>query len=432
MFLLCLGVQVQSAGGRTWLVESDPENPEDRIGAVVALASSGDSVLVGPGFYYEHIDLQEKTLTIIGTAGAGQTILDGSRPPHGLIGGIFSSEGIPGHLNIEGLTLQNGQGSGQWLKGGAVSYDHRGYGGAFRARDCAFVGNHVESPWGLGGGAIYATADEVSLERCRFHGNLVFQNGAVLHVVGFGSVVLSDCELDLDLRLGGTAIFADTGRIRIEDCAFRAEDTTQWHAAVFLTVFDAQILRNTMIYEGPSPDFQFLFATSWYPQYSARRLVVEDNVIWSKSSVPGAYYRVVDLIPGIADITLRRNTIIGNLKCEYYGGSPLIMEQNIVVGDALIGGPNGGCVCCNDFWQGTLDLPNQGTHVERNLSLDPMFCDLDGGDLRIARQSPCSGDSVPEGCGRMGALEEACDFWPIGTRATSWGRIKQMYIDGRR
>jgi hypothetical protein len=63
----------------TWVVEWNPDNPTDQVGQAVISAASGDTVLVGPGRYFEHIPVASgKVLTLIGRDGAAATILDGS------------------------------------------------------------------------------------------------------------------------------------------------------------------------------------------------------------------------------------------------------------------------------------------------------------------------------------------------------------------
>lgn len=65
---------------------------------------------------------------------------------------------------------------------------------------------------------------------------------------------------------------------------------------------------------------------------------------------------------------------------------------------------------CSDIyaneWGDWTDTIADQLGVEGNISVDPLFCDPDAGDLRLQPASPCSGDS--SGCGRMGALPVGC------------------------
>ncbi len=65
---------------------------------------------------------------------------------------------------------------------------------------------------------------------------------------------------------------------------------------------------------------------------------------------------------------------------------------------------------CNDVFgndgsqYGGVDDP---TGTDGNISVDPLFCDLAGGDYRVAEASPCAPDQSG-GCGLIGALEAGC------------------------
>jgi hypothetical protein len=45
--------------------------------------------------------------------------------------------------------------------------------------------------------------------------------------------------------------------------------------------------------------------------------------------------------------------------------------------------------------------------IDGNLSTDPLFCDLEGGDLRLQVNSPCAANASP-GCDRIGAQPAGC------------------------
>jgi hypothetical protein len=86
-----LPAPVQAA---TWRIVHDPATPVDQVGTVAMQAADGDSILVGPGTYYEHIPIVGKSLTFLSSDGADQTILDGSRAIPGREGSIFYDPSI--------------------------------------------------------------------------------------------------------------------------------------------------------------------------------------------------------------------------------------------------------------------------------------------------------------------------------------------------
>jgi len=59
-----------------------------------------------------------------------------------------------------------------------------------------------------------------------------------------------------------------------------------------------------------------------------------------------------------------------------------------------------------------------------NINADPFFCDLQGGDVSIAEDSPCAPGN--NSCGVLiGALPVACD--QVAVQPTSWSRLKALY-----
>ena len=61
-----------------------------------------------------------------------------------------------------------------------------------------------------------------------------------------------------------------------------------------------------------------------------------------------------------------------------------------------------------------------------NIHLDPVFCDLPGGDLTIAESSPCAPFSPPNSeCPLIGALPVGCQGTPA--ESATWGSIKSRY-----
>jgi hypothetical protein len=65
--------------------------------------------------------------------------------------------------------------------------------------------------------------------------------------------------------------------------------------------------------------------------------------------------------------------------------------------------------------------------VDGNFSVDPLFCDLGGGDLSLAASSPCLPGNHPEGveCGQIGAYGEGCVITSVRI-----GRSEQITLSG--
>jgi hypothetical protein len=68
--------------------------------------------------------------------------------------------------------------------------------------------------------------------------------------------------------------------------------------------------------------------------------------------------------------------------------------------------------------------------VTGNLSLDPIFCGMESGDLTLREDSPCAGENNPE-CGPIGAWGVGCTA-PTAVVHRSWGWLKESYAPGAR
>lgn len=70
----------------TWHVSYDPNQPEDRVGSIAAQAAAGDTILIDPGTYCEHIALEGKSLTLLpdGVCGRDRPLPLSARPARGL------------------------------------------------------------------------------------------------------------------------------------------------------------------------------------------------------------------------------------------------------------------------------------------------------------------------------------------------------------
>src|SRR5258708_40210806 len=73
------------------------------IQAAINAASTGDTVLVAPGTYYENIDFKGKAITVISSGGAAQTIIDGGAKTSTV---IFKTSELRNSI-LSGFTVRN-------------------------------------------------------------------------------------------------------------------------------------------------------------------------------------------------------------------------------------------------------------------------------------------------------------------------------------
>ncbi|MBL7033834.1 MAG: right-handed parallel beta-helix repeat-containing protein [Candidatus Delongbacteria bacterium] len=136
---------------------------------------------------------------------------------------------------------------------------------------------------------------------------------------------------------------------------------------------------------------------------------VERNFIRNNSALPGG-----GLICRFDSSSVRGNTIVANsaaagggILCRY---SNSLLERNIV--SSNLGTASGMAsrmslprLSCNDIWGNDGGDYWEGEDLGGNFSLNPLFCDLTGGDLRLQQESPC----WTVDCGIIGASQQNCN-----------------------
>src|SRR5262249_37935389 len=89
------------------------------IQSAIDAANYGDTALVAPGIYFEHIDFRGKAITLTSETGPQDTVIDGGNTDP--VVRFISGEGRNSTLN--GFTLQNGRagiGNQEAVEGGGV------------------------------------------------------------------------------------------------------------------------------------------------------------------------------------------------------------------------------------------------------------------------------------------------------------------------
>lgn len=370
--------------------------PEEHatIAAALAAASSGDTVSIAPGTYYEHDLLWPPGVAILGRARSPDaTVIEGQ-----LMGRILAGENLTSESVLAGLTLRGGRpasggyGGGVMVRGDAMlidliiedcTMDHGGYG----------IGLYV---WG---GA--------TIERC----------------------VVRNNQSSTSSTFGGGAWLEDRG------------------PAHPLTVRDLEAYNNRAAVGGG------IYVNGYHGYYEG--LLVHDNVGGGMGIVNGEVDGDGPVVenslfmnhtgPGVAfdaGVTLRNCTIVGNGTAGGWAGAvhsastwdhpmhPRITQCVIAFnrGPGITWeAPTPFTIDCNDvfgneggnyYW-----LPDL-TGQDGNLSLDPEFCGGEVGNFGLQSDSPCAPDQ--NDCGLLiGALPVNCET--TGVADTSWGAVKALY-----
>ena len=421
--------------GSTWRVDCDSPACEDRIGFVVAQASSGDSIIIGPGTYYEHIPIAGKSLTFLAPEGPERTVLDGSVTFPGREGSIiYAVGGASASLSLTGVTLRRGTGAvppGGLRSGGAISWWNNFIGGCSLAlTDCDFLSNSTGDSGGQGGAVYIFCVPDVRISSCRFRDNTAGYFGGALDILSCGgSFLISNCAFEVTpcAHHGGTAVYAEGGGdLKIENSRFTSTGDVSYMKMVTTRMDDVELTRNTFVSYSGGLATRLYFGSSGIG-YSMQGLTLQGNVLWNPCSGDSICEEGIEIVLTQAEATIVENTLARcGISSDIPSGLPLECRNNIVYrGAASIRNVAGGSIRCNDAWPDSIHGEGENLVFERNISADPLFCNEGLGDFHIAWQSPCAEGNAPPGCGRIGALPEACDITPV--RRITWGGIRGLF-----
>lgn len=433
---LALGLSSPATMATTWYVEHNPDDPVDQIGAVALKASSGDTILVGPGTYFEHIPLEAKTLTFRSIEGAEATILDGSVEIPGREAGIiYMVGGDLENLVVEGFTFRNGGGSANrngHTTGGAISWWTRGLGGTLEITFCRFESNTTGEDHNGRGGGIYASrANDVWISSCEFEDNRAYLSGGAIYVFAYEAALVEGCEIALPTQgvaMYGSAIYiaGSEADATIRNSRFVSYDAGDRPTCVERRNFHVHVLGNVFEDHGGYRATHLLFGMGDVIGNPRFTLDFEDNLVWSDVDNQTDDHWVT-ISYNVCTVRISGNTIVGS---DFYSSTPsgdLLVENNVFYEtQARLYSNFGGVVACNDAWPDTIEIAPVGDYIiEDNISADPLFYDEGSGDFHIAYQSPCAGENSPEGCGLIGVLDPTCDVNRV--EAASWGQVKARF-----
>jgi hypothetical protein len=236
--------------------------------------------------------------------------------------------------------------------------------------DCVFEGCTSE----LGGGLGCAESSAPHLSGCVFLRNPANEGGAVACFQS-SSPTLVGCVFDRNTADVGAGLYANNlSSPTLLDCTFTGNTAYQLGGGMTCR-------------ESSSP-------------------VVTNCTFVRNASVMGGGVYCVNASVTITTSILAFGANGGAAACGGWGG--LTLECCDVYGN--IGGDWTDCLADQDGLNG-------------NVSEDPLFCDLEDGNLAIDAVSPCAEDNNPA-CGLIGAHGIGCDT-PAETR--SWGTMKALF-----
>jgi len=343
------------------------------IQSAIVAAADNDTVLVAPGHYTENLDTQGKTLTLLGSAGAEATVVDG--------GNLNSVLRIYPAGHVEGFTFQHGH--SEYSGGGIfISGD-----GPTTVTDNIIQDNAVgHFDQGAGGGIfIYLTARHVLVEANIVRRNYAGDSGGGVYAnTVYGDIVIRNNTIyDNDCHVTGGG--ADISEATFDNNVVFRNSADSFGGGLYVS--GALIRSNTVV--GNFTRIVFLQAAGIDAN---NRCTVSHNIVAFNHGLPGQQSGAGILCRGDATFnlypTVECNDVWGNDGGEYASYAP-----------------------CD----------TTGRH---NFSADPLFCNSLRDDYGLSDQSPCTSQGNAA-CGLVGALGVQCGA--VRVQHSTWGKLKVRY-----
>jgi predicted outer membrane repeat protein len=208
---------VAPCGDDAWAASSAlcqaPDGPKHTIQAAIDASRDGDTVLVAPGTYFEHLNMSGKAITLRGASFGDLPVIDAGGTGTAIL--CSTAEG-PGTL-IDGFVINRGfadSGGGALLLGSSPTITR-----------CVFRGNTAQS-WG---GGVYCSSGAPALSDCAFELNRARVGGGGLLATDTARPSLTRCVFqsnsayDVSARGGGVLCFG--GTISLLNCTFESNST---------------------------------------------------------------------------------------------------------------------------------------------------------------------------------------------------------------
>jgi hypothetical protein len=414
---LCSG----TATARTWHVFVDGTGDAPTIQAGINAASVGDTVLVAPGRYFESINYWGKDLVLKSEAGPEVTIIDGS---DSLMTTVLMTHAETRAAVLEGFTITGGSGSfwGGTLTGGGLLCKNS----SPIVRDNHFVGNRLDRvTYGRGGGVAIGTGGlEDPTPAPVFEDNL-FQDNVTSGNAGGLMIAHADAVIRRNVFIGNEAGHGDgggiwcylmTGQAVIEGNQFWENEASDHGAGLYVSAVSVTpvrvegnlFVRNTAYGMGNGNTGSGGGLWAHYTNGSIVRNTFVKNIGLGESQWNGGG---ILLVQSEAGLTVRSNILALNVG----GGVGCELEQRADFGPNLFWDNEGG-----NFPQIRYECPS--AWADSAVVADPLFCDADGDNFTVAKDSPAlTGPEI------MGVWAEPGCGPGVPVQRTTWGQIKARY-----
>ncbi len=354
------------------------------IQAGINAAGDGGTVYVAPGVYggegNREIDFGGMNVTLESTGGLASTVIDCG----GTARAFYFHTGEDTTSVVEGFTIRNCNGD----YGGAV----RCQGASPTIRYCMFSSNSVPS----GGGALHAnSSSSPTVEFCIFTGNSAQFGGAICMDGAGGRVRNCSFTGNSAAGWGGAVFLSGIAETTFEDCTFTENTSTQYGAGVYSLDAESTFERCTFVGNETSYGGGVYLQSDYNPPHFTRCTFAdnEGGGIWCG-----------DANPIITQTILAFDRTRAGIYC---GGSGVpSITHSFIFGNAA-----GDSLC--------------GSYANNEFE-DPLFCDMQYGDVQLCDNSRCLPALNPWG-EHVGAKFAGCPDCDSPIEQMTWGSVKSLY-----
>ena len=394
------------AAARTWIINPEGFGDAPSIQAGIDSSSSGDTVLVNPGTYYEALNFRGKNLVVKSSGGTGTTTVDATGTSAPVVSFVSDEQR---NAIIQGFTLTGGNGGvfvvnsepsvlGNLITGNSSSQDGGGIycgvapfelrrpvisdnvvtnnfapknGGGIEFDQNVIpevIGNRIENNHardGDGGGIYYRIFGDGAIIRGNtVKNNLAGDHGGGMYIGDVRTTSSMDVEISWNLVANNTA----NGRAQVHNSA----------GGIWLWATNAWVHHNTIVENtGNGPNEAY-----------AAGLAIDE---------PGS--------PQIEQNIIAFNLRGGGIWCG--NGATPVIQNNMAWQN--VGGY--GVLACLDWWK------SNGNVID-----NPYFCDMASGDFSVASNSGV----MTHPAGPLGAFPNpGCA--PVAVHHSTWGSLKARY-----
>ena len=343
------------SAARTWSILPDGSGDAPTIQAGIDSALAGDVVEVACGTYYEHDIDMKSGVTLRSTTESPECVTIDAQQQ----GRVLVCDEVDADASITGFTVTGGHMPGNDdLGGGMICTDSY-----LTISHCDFIANYAG--WEGGGIGCYHGAPVITY--CQFVDNEGYMGGGGV-MCHFSDADILHCLFESNVATDGAGLFCQRSSPRVEWCTFLNNDGMFFGGGIFCHI-------------NASPTFDHC------------------SIVGNKAYLGGGIMTVAESYPTIDNSIIAFSRVGSGMHWyDEFGDS----TYAYISCSDVYGNEGGG-------YTGWID---DQTGINGNIAADPLFCDLDTGDITIAAESPCLPGS--NDCAvLMGALDEGCSVTPV-------------------